>query len=130
MFRSNSRPPPFPEVVSPMQMPDKSPDLYTAKLKIATRFRNFEEALMQQLSELATSGFADARLCAMARADFERAFLELEKAIRLGTPDDYAKQPMPPDAKAFRPPTDPIPHKSVGPQSHIEWRDANPNSET
>lgn len=113
-----------------MEMPDKSADLYTAKLKIATRFRNFEEALMQQLSELATSGFADARLCAMARSDFERAFLELEKAIRLSEPDYYAKQPMPPDAKAFQPPVDPIPHKAIGPQNHIEWRDSNAGSET
>jgi hypothetical protein len=113
-----------------MQMPDKSADLYTAKLKIAARFRNFEEALMAQLADLANSGFADTRLCAMARADFERAFLELEKAIRLFEPDDYAKQPMPPDAQKFQPPVDPIPHKSVGPQTHIEWRDANAGSET
>ena len=106
-----------------MQMPPKSPNLETAKLKIAARFRNFEEALFDQIGQLATSGFADARLVAMAHADFEKAFLTLEKAIRLGSPEDYAKQPYPPGAEKFQPPTDPIPHKSVGPDRHIEWRD-------
>ena len=101
-----------------MQMPPDSPDLETAKLKIASRFRNFEAALNEQLNELAVSGFADARLVAIAHTDFEKAFLTLEKAIRIGSPDDYAKQPYPPGSKKFQPPT-----KSVGPDKHIEWRD-------
>jgi hypothetical protein len=113
-----------------MQMPPDSPDLDTARLKIASRFRNFEAALMEQLSQLATSGFADARLCAVARTDFEKAFLTLEKAIRIGTPDDYAKQPFQPGDKPFAPPVDPIPHKSVGPGKHIEWRDIRSNDES
>ena len=109
-------------------MPPDSPDLATAKLKIATRFRNFEAALNEQLNQLATSGFADKRLVAVAHTDFEKAFLTLEKAIRIGTPDEYRKQPFPDGAKQFQPPVDPIPHKSVGTQPHIEWRDSEPET--
>ena len=112
-----------------MQMPPDSPDLDTAKLKIASRFRNFENALMEQITTLATSGFADQRLCAIAKTDFEKAFLTLEKAIRIGSPDDYAKQPFGPGDKPFQPPTDPLPQRNIGSQKHIEWRDAEPEAE-
>jgi hypothetical protein len=111
-----------------MQMPPESPDLDTAKLKIASRFRNFEAALNEQLTQLATSGFADARLCAIARTDFEKAFLTLEKAIRIGSPDDYAKQPFPDGDRPFTPPVDPLPHKNVAPHRHIEWKDSEPET--
>lgn len=112
-----------------MRMPPDSPDLETAKMKIATRFRNVEIALMEQLGELATSGFADARLCAMARSDFERGFLELEKAIRMGAPNDYAKHPVPSDAKKFAlPPAGDYFEAHEG-RSRIEWRDAGPEDD-
>lgn len=100
-------------------MPPDSPDLDTAKLKIATRFKNFEIALNEQLVNLANSGFADQRLCAIAKTDFEKAFLTLEKAIRIGSPDDYAKQPYPPGHEKFIPPTDPMPSRNIAPRDYL-----------
>jgi hypothetical protein len=100
-------------------MPPDSPDLETAKLMIASRFKNFEIALNDEIVELANSGFADQRLCAIAKTDFEKAFLTLEKAIRIGAPNEYAKQPYPDGHPKFVPPVDPLPQKNTGVQDYI-----------
>lgn len=106
-----------------MELPDNHGDLEQAKLAVASRFRNYESSLMKAIEELANSGFADKRLCAVARTDFERAFLILEKAIRIGAPDEYAKQPGPPGGYGFTQRVDPAGDRNVAPHKHIEWRD-------
>lgn len=99
-------------------------DLEEAKLNIATRWRNYEMHLVDDLEKLANSGFADRRLCAVAKTELEKAFLVIEKALRLGAPEDYAKAPNPPGGDPFRSPTDPA--INVSEQRHVEWKDLNP----
>ena len=92
-----------------MRPPAGSPDLEAAKLQLKTRFRNYENHLNEEIHDLANSGFADARLCAIAKTDLEKCFLALEKALRIGAPDDYAKQPAPPGGNPFPKAVDPYP---------------------
>ena len=106
-----------------MRLEDKnSGDLEQAKLSLLSRWRNYEKHLIADLHDLANSGFADARLCAMARSDLEKAFLEIEKALRLGAPNEYAKAPTPPGDTAFRPRVDPTPEINSN-TGQIEWKD-------
>jgi hypothetical protein len=106
-----------------MDFPKNSPDMETGKLRVASRFRNIETMLQADLEEVANSGFADKRLCAMAKSELEKAFLLIEKALRLGAPDDYTKQPFPEGGHGFKQRVDPIPDRNMG-QKHVEWHDA------
>jgi hypothetical protein len=106
-----------------MELPARSPDLETAKMKIASRFVSMENRLMEEIAAVATSGFADQRLCAIARADIEKGFMALHKALRFGENNDYGKIPLDePLHRSFTPPTD---EKSVIAEEagKIEWQD-------
>ena len=109
-----------------MEFPEGSQTIEGGKLKIASRFVNFENVINEQLNHLAMSGFADKRLVAVAKTEFEKAFLIIHKAIRIGAPDQYAKQPMPPGGSPFRQRLagDFDEHGEITSQKHIEWRDA------
>jgi hypothetical protein len=96
-----------------MKLPPKSPDMETAIENLHRRYARYERILMDEIDELARAGFSDKRLCAVARTDFEKAFLVLHKALRDYPGDDasdYGKilgsSPVP---KEFTPRADPSP---------------------
>ena len=95
-----------------MQMPPKSPDLDHAKEQLHRRFVTYEHQLLKETDELANSGFADRRWCAIARTHFEEGVMALHRALRDFPGDDpnqYGKVPMasPTESGAFqRPPVD------------------------
>lgn len=119
-----------------MQLPKNDGDLETAKLKIATFWKQLEKSMGEALGEVANTGFADTRLCAMARSEFEKGFLLVEKALRLGAPNEYAKAPLPPDVEKFKPRVDPTPTKNTAaanltePSREIEFREYKPDADT
>lgn len=106
-----------------MELPKNDGDMEHAKLRIAMFWKSLEKHLGETLGEVANTGFADARLCAMARSEFEKGFLLVEKALRLGAPNEYAKQPVPPGDTKFKPRVDPNPELNVGGSGRIEWHD-------
>lgn len=89
-----------------MRLPKGCATLEDAKAELASHYQVMEMRLERECADLATSGFADARLCSMAHTKFEEAFLILMKALRRGSPNDYAKQPrVVPDPESFTPPS-------------------------
>jgi len=107
-----------------MQLPDRSADLEQAKHKILVHLKEMQDSLYDYVTAIANSGFADKRMCVIAQVDFDKAFLEMGNALRIGTPNQYAKAPgdSPPPA-SFTPPTDPSPERNVAETRSIEWRD-------
>lgn len=114
-----------------MELPKNDGDLETAKLRIAHFWKKLEKSMGETLGEVANTGFADTRLCAMARSEFEKGFLLVEKALRLGAPNEYAKTPTPPDVEKFKPRVDPHPELNTGePSREIEFREYKPDAGT
>ena len=103
-----------------MELPKNDGDLEQAKISLAMRFKNYEGHLRDEISQLSNSGFADGRLCAIAWTDIEKGFLALEKALRIGAPNDYAKAPQPTGANPFRPRVDPAPGANIAEERKIE----------
>ena len=114
-----------------MKMPPKSPDLEAGVDGLHQYYAALEKVILANIDELAGAGFSDRRMCAIARTDFEKAFMVLHRALRDypgDDPNNYAKvphtHPMPPQ---FTPPVDPEGHRQVASQRHIEWKDYGPD---
>jgi hypothetical protein len=106
-----------------MQMPPKSHTIEEAKANIAERLDAAQRSIENYIDDVANTGFADKRLCAIAKTDIEKAFLILAKALRMGSPNDYAKQPFPDDASELAPPPAAGDFsEGEAPRRHIEWQ--------
>lgn len=103
----------------------------TAKDNLHARYASVEVAVLADVDQLATSGFADKRWCAIARTHIEEGFLALHRAIRDYPGDDpnqYGKvphtHPLPP---SFTPPVGgdrDMTTPGIGaPNPKIEWSD-------
>jgi hypothetical protein len=109
-----------------MRLPTGSTDLQDAKRRLQQRFTHYERVLLDEIDELARSGFADKRWCAVARTHVEEGIMAFRRALRDNDadPDNYQKiassEPMP---DGFRPRVDPAGDRLVGPHRHIEWHD-------
>lgn len=117
------------EVTHIMKMPPNSPDIATAKQFLKLQYSKMEEYVLHEVDNLATSGVADKRWCAIARTDLEKGFLALTKALATGQSNDYAKLPVPnPFPQSFDPPPagDFDESGELTSRSHIEWRDYKP----
>ena len=80
-------------------MPPNSPDMDSARMQLALKHSRMEAILNEHIAELAKAGMFDGRLLAMARSDFEKAFLLLDKALRHPPADgstqrEYGKVPL------------------------------------
>jgi hypothetical protein len=80
-----------------MQLPGWSADLDEGKRKLADHYKALEMRVLNECAGLAKSGFADARVSALAYNKFEEAFLLLRKALRIAAesddPNEYGKKP-------------------------------------
>jgi hypothetical protein len=98
-----------------MKMPPKSPDLDHAKEQLHKRFVTYERELLKITDELANSGFADRRWCAIARTHFEEGVMALHRALRDFPGDDpnqYGKVPSVTSPGFEPPPVDDAPNYS------------------
>jgi hypothetical protein len=105
-----------------MKMPPNSPDMDAARENLKAQYQKLEAYVLRQVDDLAKSGIAGQRLCAIARTDIERAFMALEKALMIGGPagNDYAKVPsVDPFPQSFRPDLDRSPLHNVAPKPEI-----------
>jgi hypothetical protein len=83
-------------------------DMVDAKAKLVEAFTRMEQHLLRQVDGISTSGMVDTRLLAIARADLEKGFAMLQRALMTGGSDgrQYAKVPTPvPFPDEFTPPT-------------------------
>src|SRR4029077_12028860 len=109
-----------------MKMPPNAPDIATAKAFLKLQYGKMEEYILHEIDNLATSGVADKRWCAIARTHMEEGFAALLRALVTGQGNDYAKVTMPaPFPKSFDPPPagDFDERGELSSQSHIEWQD-------
>lgn len=108
-----------------MKLPAGACDLAEAKDLLKLRYVAMERRLVEEVEDLANSGFSDQRWCAIARTHLQEGMAALRRALR-DEPlerDSYAKVAMPEGRPDFRQPADPEPLSNVGAQQHIEWKD-------
>jgi len=112
-----------------MKLPSGSSTIEEAVSKLAKRYDTISRFVLSEIDELAKSGMADQRWCAIARTDIEKGFLSLRNAL----PDardgrEYGKVPRTAESQnptSFTPPVDPegdrIGHHGTPPR--IDWKD-------
>ena len=110
-----------------MQLPPNSPDMLAGINNLHQHYSKLEKHVLDAIDELAKSGLGDQRMCAIARTDFEKAFMVLHRALRDYPDDDpnqYGKRPHhEPLPKSFTPPVDPEGSKQIGEQGKLDWKD-------
>jgi hypothetical protein len=113
-----------------MKLPAGARDLGEGIALLSQRYDRIRQFILAEIDQLAKSGFADQRWCAIARTDIEKGFLSLNQAM----PDardgrEYGKVPHPdnPNPASFTPPVgdaerEPRP-VGIAPLPQIEWKD-------
>jgi hypothetical protein len=93
-----------------MKMPPKSASMEDAVDRIHAALAGQEKNTLDYIDQIATSGMADKRWCAVARTDLEKGFMAAHRALRDypgNDPNQYGKIPLDaPLPKEFQPPTD------------------------
>lgn len=116
-----------------MKMPKGARTQEDAVAMLATRYTHILKFVLAEIDDLAKSGIADQRWCAIARTDIEKGFMSLNQALPSARDGrNYGKAPRA-DADQnpaeFTPPVDPgsyhthqiPPNPNVPPL--IEWKD-------
>jgi hypothetical protein len=110
-----------------MRMPPRSPDMETAKERLHNEIGITARVQLEMVDDIARSGFADKRWCAIARTHFEEGEMALHRAIRDFPGDDpnrYGKTPSAnPLPKSFEPPVEPQTNISEDSTKQVEWSD-------
>jgi hypothetical protein len=90
-----------------MEAPKGASDIAGFKMLLGQKNDRMEQILAEHVAAIKNTGFADARLCAMAHTKFEEGFLILQKALRINAdPREYGKVPnVEAIPKEFTPPT-------------------------
>lgn len=109
-----------------MKLPAGARDIEEGVALLAKRYTKILQFVLSEIDELAKSGLADARWCAIARTDVEKGFMSLNQALPSARDGrNYGKVPHPdnPSPPEFTPPVDPEGSKVIGAPLKIEWRD-------
>lgn len=116
-----------------MKLPDGAKTIEEGIALIAARHAAMKAVMLKEIDDLAKSGFADQRWCAIARTDIEKGFLSLNQALPTARDGrDYGKQPVDPGAPLpaeFVPPVD-TEARRVGNPPAVEWQDYDPRDGT
>jgi hypothetical protein len=124
-------------------MPPNSPSLEDAVDRIHHALDEQERNTLDYIDEIAKSGFADKRWCAVARTDIEKGFMAAHRALRdypSADPAQYGKVPLDqPLPRQFQPRVDantnprqpPPPPRQIAKLEgqHVEWGDYSPDGD-
>jgi hypothetical protein len=114
-----------------MKMPPKSASIEEARERLHQEIAKFEAMALGYTNDLATSGIADQRWCAIARTHLEEGAMALHRAIRDypgNDPNQYGKVPLDkPLPREFTPPPagdfQETGNRKIGEQRKVDWKD-------